>query len=136
MASQSYAFAIPQNKNPQGLAEAIVHYLSASENMETQVFVPEQNGNLCVVQGRVRGGGVKQVFGMDKAITVRLNVMQGGQAVNVEIGEAKWGDKAAVMTIGMFVIAWPLAITSAIGMYKQKQLPQKILTAIQQYLCS
>ena len=136
MAAQSYAFSIPQNKNPQELAQMIVNFLSESENMETQVLVPDPNGSLCVVQGRARNGGFKQFLGLDKAITVRLNVIQGGQAVNVEIGEAKWGDKAAVMAIGLFVIAWPLAITSAIGMYQQKQLPQKIFGVIQQYLCS
>ncbi len=133
MAAQSYTFSIPQNKNPQELAQVIVNFLSGSEDMETQVLVPDPNGSLCVVQGRARNGGFKQFLGLDKAITVRLNVMQGGQAVNVEIGEAKWGDKAAAFAVSWFVL-WPLAITSAIGMYQQKQLPQKIFGVIQQYL--
>lgn len=134
MASQSYSFTIPSYKSPEGLAEAVINFLSESENMETQLMVPDQNGSVCVVQGRVRGGGFKQFFGLDKAITVRFNVLQGGNTVNVEIGEAKWGDKGVAMTVGMFIIAWPLAITSAIGMYKQGQLPNKILGVIQQYL--
>ena len=135
MATQSYSFALGQDKTPQGIAEAVANFLSTRENMETQVFVPDTNGSLCVVQGRVRGGGIKQFLGLDKAITVRLTVLQNKQAVNVEIGEAKWGDKAAVLAVSMFVL-WPLAITSAFGIYQQKQLPQKIIGAIQEYLAS
>ena len=80
MASQSYMFPIPRYKSPQGLADAVIDFLSKSENMETQLLIPDPEGNICVVQGRVRGGSFKQIFGLDKAITIRFNVLQGKEA--------------------------------------------------------
>lgn len=135
MAFQPYPFIIPPNKSPQGLADSIIDFLSKSENMETQLMIPDPEGNICVVQGRVLGGGYKQLIGLDKAITIRFNVMPGKKAVVVEIGEAKWIDKGVAMAAGLFVFA-PLAVTSSIGMYQQKQLQNRILNAIQQYLCA
>ena len=135
MASQSYSFYLPSNKNAGELVQYVETYLSERENMETQVYMPDPNGSVCTVQGRVRGGGFKQLFGLDKAITVRFNVLHGGNTVNVEIGEAKWGDKGAALAVSWFFF-WPLAVTSAVGIYQQKQLPQKIINLIQEYLDS
>ncbi len=134
MALQSYSFYLPPYRSAGELVQYVESYLSEGENMETQVFMPDPNGSVCTLQGRVRGGGFKQLFGLDKAITVRFNVLKDQSSVNVEIGEAKWGDKGVAMTVGMFIFAWPLTITSAIGMYQQKQLPQKIIKVIQEYL--
>ena len=133
MALQPYPFLIPSGKNPQGLVEAVIDFLSKSENMETQLMIPDPEGNVCVIQGRARGGGYKQFLGLDKAITIRLDVMRGKRAITVEIGAAKWGDKGAALAAGWFVF-WPLAVTSGVGIYQQKQLPNKILGVIQQYL--
>lgn len=134
MASQSYSFYFPSNKNAGDLVQYVENYLCEIEKMETQVFMPDPNGSVCTLQARVRGGGFKQFLGLDKAITVRFHILPNKSSINVEIGEAKWGDKGIAMTVGMFVIAWPLAVTSAIGIYQQKQLPQKIVKMIQEYL--
>lgn len=132
---QTYSFSLTEGKNPSDLALTVEQYLSGAENMETQVYVPDPNGSTCVVQARVRGGGFKQFFGLDKAITVRFNAIQQGKIVNVEIGEAKWGDKGAALAVSWFIL-WPLAVTSAIGIYQQKKLPEKIVAVIQKYLNS
>jgi hypothetical protein len=44
----------------------------------------------------------------------------------VEIGRAKWGDKAAAGAAGMLVL-WPLAITAAFGAFREGQLPKETL---------
>ena len=133
MASQSYSFYFPSYKNAGELVQYVENYLSEIEKMETQVFMPDPNGSVCTLQARVRGGGFKQFLGLDKAITVRFHILPNKSSINVEIGEAKWGDKGAALAVSMFVL-WPLAVTSAIGIYQQKQLPQKIVKVIQEYL--
>lgn len=52
--------------------------------------------------------------------------------VTVEIGGAKWADKAAVMAVSMFVL-WPLTITSGIGLCGQAQVIKKAKNVIETY---
>ena len=119
------------NKTIEDIAYIARNYLEMTENMETQVFAAN-NGSL-VVQARSRGGKYKQWLGLDKAITVTVNDVNGAFA-NVEIGAGKWIDKGIAMTVSMFVL-WPLAVTSGIGMYKQGSMPKKIDEAIRRGLC-
>lgn len=69
---------------------------------------------------------------MDKALTVRFICLEGTKLA-IEMGEAKWVDKGAVMAVSMFVL-WPLAITAVVGIYRQKQLPKKIIAVADAYL--
>ena len=103
----------------------LCNFLDCS-NMETQTAA-NQDGSCIVLQARTHGGTLKQLVGMDKAVTIRLN--QVGDSLNVEVGEAKWGDKAIVMTVSMFVL-WPLTVTSGIGIIAQKQLINRIWNQI------
>ena len=95
-----------------------LNYFFSMKNMDT-TFTANQDGSIMMVQARVRGGAFKKIIGMDKAVTVRINKV--GEQMNVEIGEAKWGDKAIVMTTSMFIL-WPLAITSGIGIAGQRKI--------------
>ena len=123
-------YAMREGKNIQGIATAVNSFLTYSENMETQIINLE--GGDVMIQARARGGSWKQWVGMDKAITVKLNKL-GTDQVAVDIGSAKWTDKAGVMAISMFIL-WPLTITSGIGMYKQGKLPGELKNAILLYL--
>ena len=106
-------------------AEELIEHMTVfltEHNMNTQ-RVDSSDGSLTVIQARISGGSVKQFIGMDKAVTLRFT--RGNSLVNVEVGEAKWADKATVMTLSMFVLC-PLTITSGIGIYGQRKLMKEI----------
>lgn len=131
MANQSYTYQLSQGRSLNGLISAVNKYLSGTENMETQ-RVASENDEYTMLQARVKGGTWKQLVGLDKAVTIRF-IKKSYDSVCMEIGEAKWADKGAVMTVSMFVL-WPLAVTSGIGMYKQGSLPGKIKDAADSYM--
>jgi hypothetical protein len=123
-------YTLKDGKDIQGMTAAVNTFLTYAENMETQVLTLE-GGNI-IIQARARSGALKQWIGMDKAITVKINKLEGSQ-VAVDVGSAKWGDKAGAMAVSMLVL-WPLAVTSGIGMYQQSKLPDQIKNAIMTYL--
>jgi|AGTN01.1.fsa_nt_gi hypothetical protein len=123
-------YSLREGKDVAGMAAAVNSFLSYAEDMETQLLTLE--GGDVLIQARARGGAWKQWVGMDKAITIKMNRF-GGNQVAVDIGSAKWTDKAGVMALSMFVL-WPLAVTSGIGMYKQGKLPEAIKDTIVRYL--
>lgn len=104
--------------------ELISHMINffARQNMLTQ-RLDSPDGIMTIIQARISGGQVKQFVGMDRAVTLRFT--KGDSHVNVETGEAKWTDKAIVMTLSMFVLC-PLTLTSGIGIYKQRKLVREI----------
>lgn len=112
----------------QGMANAVREYLVNTEHMEAQVLNAEGRGY--VVQAR-DAAGWKNLIGMSKAILVKLNPVS-EDSVMVEIGQGKWIDKAVTGVVSWFVL-WPLAVTSAVGAYKQAALPRKILQAAEAY---
>ncbi len=105
-------------------------YLANVQGMETQQ-VRNAEGEFSIVQARAKRGRVKQLVGLDKAVTVRF--IEAPSAVNVEIGEAKWIDKSIVMTVSMFIL-WPLAVTSGVGIYKQKKLIRDLMAEMDGYM--
>ena len=107
-------------------AKHVSYFLEDSENMEVQCLSTFEGAY--IIQARVRHGKVKKLFGMDKAISVKLTPI-GNEFFSVDIGEAKWLDKGVALTVSWFVL-WPLAVTSSYGIYKQKALPDKIFREI------
>ena len=132
MANQQFMYTLPAGKSGQGMMEGTRQHLSVVENMETQI-INGGSANMTAIQARTRNGGLKQLVGMDKALTIRF--IENGDSVTVELGEAKWGDKAAIMATAMFIL-WPLALTSGYGIYKQKKLPGNIKSVIDNYIYS
>lgn len=132
MANQQFMYTLPAGKSVQGMMEVTRQHLSVVENMETQI-INGGSANMTAIQARTRNGGLKQLVGMDKALTIRF--IENGDSVTVELGEAKWGDKAAIMATAMFIL-WPLALTSGYGIYKQKKLPGNIKRVIDNYIYS
>jgi len=114
------------NRTVQDVAMIVRNYLESAENMNTQFFFT--NDGSAIVQGKLRGGKVKQFMGLDRTTTVRITPVSDTH-VNIDIGEGKWVDKGIALTVSWFVL-WPLAVTSGVGLYKQHKLPQNIMNAI------
>lgn len=126
MANHMYTYTLREGKNVEEIEKLVTRFLH-NEKMEVQTLGHHE----CkVIQARVRKSGAKKLLGMDKAVEIRLT--QEGQRLIVEMGNAKWADKAVVMAVSMFVM-WPLAITSGVGIYKQNELFAEIKTVIDQY---
>ena len=68
-------------------------------------------------------GGWKKFVGMATALSIHFDHANG--QLKVSMGEGKWMGKVATGSISMFVL-WPLAITTAVGVYSQMKLPEKI----------
>lgn len=81
-----------------------------------------------VMQASQPKDGWKTLTGMRLAVTVQMAVA--GDQLNVSIGEGQWSDKIGAGAIGLFV-AWPLAITTGMGAYKQKKLPSEVFQVIE-----
>lgn len=128
MANTCFSYSIPDGKNVSGLISAVDTCLT-KEKMTTQKLTDELGNK--VLQARASGGKWKQFLGMDKAITIRFK--ESKESVSVEIGDAKWVDKGAVMVTSLFVL-WPLALTSGYGLYKQGKLPDMIRGAATAYI--
>ena len=128
--TNQYTYHITGTATKNGLISSVERMLGLDEKMETQ-RIEDGSGYCTSIQARAKGGSLKQFVGLDKAITVRF--IGKGDVITVEIGEANWGDKAAVMTTSMFVL-WPLALTSGYGMYKQYKLPCKVKAAADRYI--
>ena len=88
----------------------------------------EQNG--LAIQAR-KEGAWRNVFGMSSALTIKLQ--NKGKNLNVEIGAAKWIDKAGAGAFWTLVF-WPVALTSVYGAYDQMKLPDRIFEEIEQYV--
>ncbi len=131
MANQVYTYKVNPGKSVEGLICAISAMLEKQEKMDIQRLT-DGNSSYTALQARLKGGTGKQLIGMDKAATVRFITIS-SEKVRIEIGEAKWADKGAVLALSMFVL-WPLAITSGIGIYGQMKLPSKIKAAADEYL--
>lgn len=123
-------YTLTGGKTLSTVANAMAHYLTDTQKMESQILTA--NDGALLVQARGRHDGVKQWIGMDKAITVKLTALQ-GKAFQVEIGHGQWLKKSLVMSVSM-VVLWPLFVTSGIGIVKQSQLPGQIEQALQRYL--
>lgn len=130
MASRKIKYRADADKSIEGALEVLDHYLSLGEKMETQRAAGEDM-TYAALQAKASGGNLKQLVGMDKAITVRF-VREGESVIGVEVGEAKWADKGATMVLAMFG-AWPLAITSGYGIYQQSKLADKIKGVLDEY---
>ncbi|MEO6889382.1 MAG: zinc ribbon domain-containing protein [Ktedonobacteraceae bacterium] len=79
-----------------------------------------------------KGGDFSAILGMQRALTLTMQRVQGG--VNVVVGQEKWADKAAVGVVGMLIL-WPLAFTAGAGAIQQAQLGSQALRALDSLVC-
>jgi len=128
----TYNYIVPDDKTPQGLAEFIKDFLSLVKHMETQVCVPNESGNVCFIQARTRNGNIKWLFGLDKAVTVKITVLE-NRHITLEIGGAKWIDKGVATAMGFLFFA-PLVISTFAGVVGQDMLLNQIRKEAEAYL--
>lgn len=74
-----------------------------------------------------KGGGFKTAIGLSTALNV--NIERSQDHFTLSFSDGKWVDKAAVAGVSFFLL-WPLLITSAVGAYRQAELPGKIIEYI------
>lgn len=125
--AKQFTYPLYSGKTIDGVEEVVCRYLNFS-NMQIQTM---RDDEYRLIQARTPKGGLKKLIGMDKALTIRLR--QHDNQLQVELGEAKWADKAAVMMLSMFLL-WPLTVTSGVGIYKQNKLMKDICATIDQYI--
>ena len=92
-----------------------------SQSFDTQQLDTETDGVLLQIKKR---GAWRAFVGM--ATALNIVVRQSDNVLAVEIGAGKWIDKAAIGAVGMFVIAWPLAVAAGFGAWEQMKMPEKI----------
>lgn len=101
------------------------------EGFRCQKLIIPDGGTLIQIE---KIGDWREFVGMSTALSIVFH--QVGSTVNVEIGEAKWMDKAVVGGIGSFIAFWPLVIPASIGAWQQVKMPERIFRHIAEFLIS
>ncbi|MBC7249994.1 MAG: zinc ribbon domain-containing protein [Anaerolineae bacterium] len=101
-----------------------------SQQFETQIL--EAPGGGLVVQAR-QPETWRSILGMSSALNVTMTRQD--ENLIVQMGAAKWVDKAAVGAVGLLLF-WPALIPAAYGAWKQKQLPNQVFQLIDQYVAT
>lgn len=127
MRTIKFMYKPSKDKTTEGLLVALESVLRIKENMDTQRLIYEDEH---IIQARVKKGNSKKFLGLDKAIMIKVKTKENN--IVVELGEAKWIDKGIAFAASM--LSWPLAITSTIGIYKQKKLPETIKKITDSYM--
>ena len=106
------------------VAHTIETLLMTRENMATQLLTTEHGEY--IIQARSHNAKASQWVGLDQNLTFRLTPV-GENCVMAQAGSERWLSKGALLATGTFIIAWPLAVTSGIGLVKQKKLAGRVL---------
>ena len=110
-------FNIPIEESKK-IIDSLKSYLS-SNNYIVQEFL-KHDGIILQIK---KGGGFKTALGLSTALNVNIEQTEG--YFTISFSDSKWIDKAAVAGVSIFLL-WPLLITSAVGAYRQAELPNKI----------
>lgn len=113
--------------DPMVLGQALYEWLRG-QNYESQML-PSQNGAI-TVQAR-KEDALRTLAGMSTALT--LLISSDGENINVEMGNAKWTDKAVAGGVGVLLFA-PALITAGIGVFQQSQLTSNTWKFIDNYV--
>ncbi|MBR3051409.1 MAG: zinc ribbon domain-containing protein [Selenomonadaceae bacterium] len=114
----------------EGIGREVENFLRNEKDLTVEGFA-SSDGYL--VQAK-ESSTWKKFTGMGQALQVQI-IPSGSSEVLVNIGRGKWADKVGAGAIGALVFA-PLAITSAIGAYKQNKLPSEIFACIEKFIMS
>ena len=128
--ADSKIFRITEGITAESIGHEVENFLQNEKEMVTQ-GISRPDGYL--VQAK-EDSGWKKFAGLSKALNVQI-IPSGETEVIVNIGQGKWADKAGAAVIGTLLFA-PLAITAAVGAYKQNQLPNEIFACIEKFIIS
>lgn len=128
--ADSKIFRIREGVTIEGIGHEVENFLRNEKELTVE-GIASHDGYL--VQAR-ESSSWKKFTGMGSALQVQI-IPSGSSEVLVNIGQGKWADKAGAAAVGLLVFA-PLAITSAVGAYKQRQLPAEIFACIEKFIMS
>ncbi len=73
----------------------------------------------------------RYILGMSSALNITFSMRGSNLVVDMDAG--RWADKVAVGAVGALILH-PLLITTAYGVWKQSQLPDKVFRVVEQYV--
>ena len=123
--AESKVFALLNGITLERIVGSVEGFMRTEKSMDVQSAATTDG---YVIQGSQPKDGWKTITGTRLAITVQLIKL--GEHLNVVMGQGQWSDKIGAGTLGWFV-AWPLAVTAGVGIYKQKKLSQEIFELIE-----
>lgn len=128
--ADSKVFRLLDGVTTEMVGDAVTSFLREQKNL---VVENAKTTGGYMIQAKEESDGWKQISGTTTAIKVQL--LEAGDIVTVNIGAGKWSDKIGAGVLGAFVFA-PLAVTSVIGAVKQKKLPDEIFDFIEKFILS
>lgn len=126
--ADSKIFRLKAGVTIEGIGREVENFLRNEKELTVEGFA-SSNGYL--VQAK-EASTWKKFTGLGSALQVQI-IPSGASEVLVNIGQGKWADKAGAAAVGLFVFA-PLAITSAVGAYRQNKLPAEIFECIEKFI--
>ena len=128
--ADSKIFRMRGDVTVEGIGREVENFLRNEKELEVE-GIASTDGYL--VQAR-EASTWKKFTGMGSALQVQI-IPSGSSEVLVNIGQGKWADKVGAGAVGLLLFA-PLAITSAIGAYRQNKLPTEIFECIERFIMS
>lgn len=113
--------------DPSIIGQAVFDWFEG-QNYQTQML-PSQNGAITVQAHKE--DALRTLAGMSTAQT--LIIVSDGDNLNIEMGTAKWTDKAVVGGVGVLLFP-PALITAGIGVFQQSQLTSNAWKFIENYI--
>ena len=126
--ADSKIFKVNKDIDAEKIGKEVERFLRSEKNLYAEGF-SSHDGYL--VQAR-EVSTWKKLSGLGQALQIQI-IPHGEAEVLVNIGQAKWIDKAGAAAVGLFVFA-PLFITSAVGAYLQNRLPDDIFVCIEKFI--
>jgi hypothetical protein len=120
--TQSKSFPCPSSRFSE-LITSTQSWLSR-EGFKCQKLQTEDGGTLLQIE---KLGGWRKFVGMSTALNIVFHQLE--NTVNVEIGAARWMDKATTGAVAYFIL-WPLAMTAGIGAWQQLKMPDRVFEHI------
>ena len=112
------------------VSDGVVSFLRDRKNMVVESGKATEG---YLIQAKEEADGWKSIAGTTSAI--KIQILVSGDLITVNIGAGKWSDKIGAGVAGAFIFA-PLAVTAAIGAFRQKNLPNEIFNFIENFIMS
>ena len=113
------------SEDSENLIDKTEYWLNSENQFEVQRI---KNLTTTVLQIRKKGNW-RRFVGMSTALSIKFE--QTNESLQVEIGQGHWLGKVATGATSWFVL-WPLAVSTAYGVYEQYKAPKKIFEFIEQ----
>ena len=128
--ADSKVFRLLDNVTAEMVNDGVISFLRNNKNM---VVGNAKTTGEYLIQAKEDADNWKRIAGITSAI--KIQILVAGDLITVNIGEGKWSDKIGAGVAGAFIFA-PLAVTAAIGAFRQKNLPNEIFNFIENFIMS